>query len=155
MKAKRLEVKQMNFNRIFKMQYKMLVLSWAKWPAESFARKQWEMRRPTWTYTGIRLSVIHKATVGTVALWPASIFTLPRCLNNKQTNGPTRSLLKAQLWFHVGLLDYGKNHNHEYFGKNLNHDSSTNYFWVWKHDVFIQHVSPKKHFVTEHFEILP
>ena len=28
-------------------------------------------------------------------------------------------------------------------------------FWAGKRDVFIQHVSPKKHFVSENFEISP
>ena len=28
-------------------------------------------------------------------------------------------------------------------------------FWVWKHVVFIQRVSPKKNIVTEYFEIAP
>ena len=38
-------------------------------------------------------------------------------------------------WLKVGLLNYGKNYNND----NLN-----NYFWVWKHDAFISHFSPKK-----------
>ena len=47
-----------------------------------------------------------------------------------------------------------RNHNNDYFGQYWIHDYSKDYFWVWKHDVFIQHDSPKQHFVTENFEIL-
>ena len=51
----------------------------------------------------------------------------------------------------LGMLDYGKSHNHDNFGQYWNHD----YFCVWKHIVFLQHVSPKKNVVTENFEISP
>ena len=40
----------------------------------------------------------------------------------------------ARLW---------KNHNHDYFGQYWNHNYSNDLFWVWKLDLFIQHVSQK------------
>ena len=51
-----------------------------------------------------------------------------------------------------GLLDYGENHNHDYFGQYINQDYSKIIFWVWKHDAFILHFSPTQHFVFEIFE---
>ena len=45
----------------------------------------------------------------------------------------------------VGLLDDGeKNHKHDHFGQYWNQDYWNYYFWVWKHDAFIEHFSPKK-----------
>ena len=47
------------------------------------------------------------------------------------------------MWLEVGLFDYGKNHNHDYFGQYWNLDYSNNYFYVWKPDAFIHNFSPK------------
>ena len=51
------------------------------------------------------------------------------------TDAPSRGLPESLL----GLLDYGKNHDdHDYFGQ-----------YEKKKNAFIQHCSPKKHFVSE------
>lgn len=45
----------------------------------------------------------------------------------------------------VELLDYGRNHNHDYLD---------DYFWVWKYDAFFS-IFSKKQFVTENFWNFP
>ena len=41
------------------------------------------------------------------------------------------------------LLDFEKNHHHDYFGQYWNYDYSNDYLWVCKRDAFIQHFSTK------------
>ncbi len=51
---------------------------------------------------------------------------------------------------HIGLLDYGKNHNHDYFGQYCNHDYlfnpimsgpyDQNFIWVIYLKIVIYHI---------------
>ena len=62
----------------------------------------------------------------------------------------TAAMMQGHL---LGLLDYVKNHIHDYLGQYGNHD----YFWVWEHDANsnIHDYSQKKNIVTENLYIFP